>query len=343
MAAPHHTTASIAEHVSGELVGPGDVTLTGVEALDRASADQLSFIVSKSYGKKWAESKAGAAIVSRKVELESDGRPLVRVDDAELAMAKALELFAPPVPAPEPGIDATAVVHPDAVVGEGVAIGPFCVVHAGATLGRGVVLHSRVEVFGDTAIGDHTVIWSGCVIRERCTVGAHAILHPSVVIGADGFGYRPAADGSGLVKVPQIGTVVIEDRVEIGAGTCIDRGKFSATTIGTGTKIDNLCQIGHNVTIGPHCVIAGMAAIAGSVTIGAGVQMGGAASIAPHKTIGDGARLSGRAGIICDIPPGESWVGMPAKEIRTKVKEEVCVAKLPEWSKTIKKLVRESK
>jgi len=335
-----HTTAGIAEHLGGRLDGPGDVTVTGVEALGRAGREDLTFIGSAAYAKRWADSDAAAAIVSAEVELTDGRRPLIRVDNADLAMARALELFAPPVPQPESGVHDSAVVHPDARLGRGVAIGPHCVVHAGASLGDGVVLHSGVEVFGETTIGDRTVVWSGCVIRERCSVGADCILHPNVVIGADGFGYRMAEDGSGLVKVPQIGTVVIEDKVELGAGTCIDRGKFSATTVGTGTKIDNLCQIAHNVTIGPHCVVAGMSAMAGSVTVGAGVQVGGMASIAPHITVGDGARLSGRAAVIHDVPPGESWAGVPAKDFKTRAKEEVCIAKLPEWSKAIKKMVR---
>jgi len=334
------TTSDIARHVAGQLTGPGDVTLTGVETLDRATDRQLTFIGTAAYAKRWPESSAAAAIVSQDIELSDGQRPLIRVDNADLAMARALELFAPPVPMPEPGIHETAVVHPAATLGRGVAVGPYCVIHAGATLGDGVALHGRVEVFGDTVIGDRTVVWTGCVIRERCTIGADCILHPNVVIGADGFGYRPAADGSGLVKVPQIGTVVIEDHVELGAGTCVDRGKFSATTIHTGTKIDNLCQVGHNVTIGPHCVVAGLVGLAGSVTIGAGVQIGGMASIADHITIGDGARIGGKSGVMHNVPPGESWAGVPAKDLKTKAKEEVCIAKLPEWSRMIKKWQR---
>ncbi|MCK4821889.1 UDP-3-O-(3-hydroxymyristoyl)glucosamine N-acyltransferase, partial [bacterium] len=174
------------------------------------------------------------------------------------------------------------------------------------------------------------------VLRERCQIGNKCIIHPNVTIGADGFGYRPADDGKSLVKIPQIGTVIVGDDVEIGAGSCIDRGKFSATSIGNGTKIDNLVQIGHNCRIGRSCVIAGMTGVSGSVTIGDGVIIGGGVGIKDHVTIGNGARIGGKSGVISDVAPGQTVIGFPAGEYKKTLRQWAALKKLPDLYKLVK-------
>ena len=333
------TTQQISLEVGGKLIGPGDVKLTGVEQLQHATAGQLTFVASEKFSSKWPASAASAALVSEGIELEPGaGRALIMVDNADLAMAQVLALFAPPVPAPPPGIDPSARIDESARIGDGASIGPFCCVGPGTTVGAGAVLHPNVVLHNDCTVGADCVIWSGCVIRERCRIGDRCILHPNVTIGADGFGYRPSPDEQGrmkLVKIPQIGHVVLGDEVELGAATCVDRGKFSATVIGTGTKVDNLCQIGHNCLIGKSCVIAGMTAIGGSVTIGDGVAIGGRVGISDHTTIGDGAKVGAGSGVGRDIEPGGEHMGYPAQPIKSMMRQWGALRKLPDLVKML--------
>ena len=333
------TTQQISLEVGGKLIGPGDLNLTGVEQLHRASAGQLTFIASEHFSQKWSASQASAALVSEGIDVEPGaGRALIVVSDADLAMAQVLAMFAPQVPAPPVGVDPTAHVKQSARIANGAAIGPGCYIGPRTTIGAGTVLHPNVAVYDDCRIGAGCVIWSGCVIRERCQVGDRSILHPNVTIGTDGFGYRPAPDGAGqmkLVRIPQIGSVVLGDEVELGAGTCVDRGKFSATVIGDGTKIDNLCQIGHNCRIGRWCVIAGMTAIAGSVTIGDAVTIGGQVGIRDHVTIGDGAKLGAGSGVGKDIPAGGEYLGYPAQPVKVMVRQWWALRKLPDLVKML--------
>ncbi len=337
-----HTTQAVAAHVEGELVGSADVVIQGVEALDRADDAHLTFIGDARHAQHWPESRAAAALVTQGLDVagQDDGRPLIYVQNADLAMARALELFAPPPVQPEPGIDKTAVVHPDAHIGEQVRIGAHCYVGPGVNIGTGSVLHPHVTLLDGSRIGEGCVLWPGLVVRERCVVGRGCICHPNVTLGADGFGYRPAADGRSLVKIPHIGTVELGDEVELGAGTCIDRGKFSATVIGDGTKIDNLVQIGHNCRIGRSVVIAGHCGIAGSVTIEDGVMVGGMAGIKDHLTIGAGAKLAGSAQVMHDVPAGETWGGSPAQPLRDAALQVALQRKLPEMARQLKRLTR---
>ena len=332
------TIEEINRLVSGLLVGSPDLIITGVEQLDKAGPSQLTFIGQKKYINAWADCCAAAAIIDENLELEpGHGRAFIRVPDTDLALATVLEIFAPEVPRCEPGVHSSAIIDPSAELSDGVAIGPGCVIGARVRIDRNAVLYANVTVLDDSSIGEGTTIWPGTVIRERCLIGNGCIIHPNVTIGADGFGYRPSSDGESLVKIPQIGTVCIGDNVEIGAGSCVDRGKFSATAIGDGTKIDNLVQIAHNCTIGRSCVIAGLVGISGSVTIGNGVMIGGNVGIADHVSIGDRAVLGAKAGIMRDVPPGKFVVGAPARETKKAMREWAALSRLPdlikEWRK----------
>ncbi len=332
------TIEEINQAVNGTLAGNPTILISGVEQISEATKNQLTFIGEKKYIKLWGQSNASAAIVNDNLDIEpGKDRALVRVPDADLALALVLQMYEPEPPKCEPGIHSTAVVDSTSEIGASAAIGAGCYIGPGVVIGANTKLYPNVTVLDDTSIGSETIIWSGTVIRERCRIGNHCIIHPNVTIGADGFGYRPSPDGRGLVKIPQIGTVEIGDGVEIGAGSCVDRGKFSATSIGDGTKIDNLVQIAHNCKLGRFCVIAGHSALGGSVTLGDGVMMGGGARVKDHVTIGAGARLGGNTGVISDVAPGKTLLGVPADDLRQTLRLWAAQKQLPDLIKQMKK------
>ncbi|MBW1968239.1 MAG: UDP-3-O-(3-hydroxymyristoyl)glucosamine N-acyltransferase [Deltaproteobacteria bacterium] len=333
-----YTTEQINQVVNGTLKGSPTIMITGVEQISEATTNQLTFIGEKKYIKLWDQSRASAAIVNNSLDIEpGENRAFVRVGDADLALASVLQLFELEAPKCEPGIHSTAVVDSTAEIGTDAAIGAGCYIGPGVVIGANTKLYPNVTVLDDSSIGSETIIWSGTVIRERCCIGNCCIIHPNVTIGADGFGYRPSSDGRGLVKIPQIGTVEIGDGVEIGAGSCVDRGKFSATSIGDGTKIDNLVQIAHNCKLGRSCVMAGQSGLAGSVTLGDGVIMGGRAAVKDHVTVGAGAKLGGGAGVISDVAPGKTLLGIPADDYRQTLRLWAAQKQLPDLIKQMKK------
>lgn len=326
-----HTARTIAELVGGELNGSPDVRITGVAGMHDAGPGDITLITARRYAKRWGESKAGAALINtglKAADHDASTRSLIIVPDAELAMIAVLGAFAPPKTMPEVGVHPTAFVHESARLGKGVRIGAHASVGRESELGDDVIIHAGVRVYSFVRIGAGTEIHSNTVIRERCSIGRHTLIHQNVSIGADGFGYRPAPDGSGLLKIPHIGTVEVGDGVEIGAGSCIDRGKFGATSIGDGTKIDNLVQIGHNCKIGKCCVLAGQCGISGSVTMGDGVMIGGGAGVKEQTTIGHGAKVAAMSGIMRDVPAGETHLGLPAEEASQGLRVIAAVRKM---------------
>lgn len=315
--------------VQGELVGNTTELIVGPEQLDRANHSHISFIGSTKYIPLWERSKASVAIVNENLTIEpGENRALIKVKNADLAMAKLLEAFNPPSPQFDYDIHPTAVVDKSAKLGDGCMIGAGCYVGKNVVLADGVILYPNVTIMDDTQIGQHTIIWSGTVIRERTEIGSYCIFHTNVSIGADGFGYRPSDDGRGLVKIPQIGNVIIGDAVEIGANSCVDRGKFSATIIGDGCKIDNLVQIGHNSIMGRSCIMAGHSGLAGSVTLGDGVIIGGSASIKDHTTLHSGATVGAGSGVVGDVEAGKTVLGYPACDSRDMLRQWVALRKL---------------
>ncbi len=331
------TIEAIRSLLEAKLIGNSSLHIRGAEHIERAKADDITFIGDRHYLKKWPQSQAGAAIISQALaqgQAPGEGRAFLVVAKADLAMAQVLEAFSPPLPALEPTIHPTALIDPSVKIGKGVRIGAYCVIGKNVTLGDGVCLYHQVCVYDDCQIGPQTVIWSGTVVRERSQIGAGCILHANVSIGSDGFGFRPSADGRGVVKIPHIGHVEIGDGVEIGANSCVDRGKFSATRIGDGTKIDNLVQIAHNVSIGRVCLIAANVGIAGSASLGDGVLVGGGASIKDHVSIGSAAVIAAGAGVIGDVGAGQRMLGSPAGEYREKLKEWVTLKRMANKEQT---------
>ena len=315
--------------LNGEIIGNTNQNIHGPEELQKATVNQISFIGDQKYVSLWKTSKASIAIVNDNLTVEpEENRALIKVKNADLAMAKILELFNPCSPEFEIEIHPTAVIHESVSIGKDCKIGANCYVGKDVVIGDGVILYPNVCIFDETNIGNHTVIWSGTVIRERCKIGSHCIFHTNVSIGADGFGYRPSEDGRGLVKIPHIGNVVIGNYVEIGANSTVDRAKFSSTIIGDGCKIDNLVQIAHNCVLGRSCIMAGSSGLAGSVTLGDGVIIGGSSSIKDHLTIHSGAVVGGGSGVMNDVAAGKTVVGYPATDSRDMFRQWVALRKL---------------
>ncbi|MEM1165474.1 MAG: UDP-3-O-(3-hydroxymyristoyl)glucosamine N-acyltransferase [Planctomycetota bacterium] len=334
------TASEVARRLGAELVGPGDVTLHRVSTLDDAGPDALTFVRDVRLVDKLGRSHAGAALVTpdvvKALNGHANGTALIVVPDADLALAQLLDEFAPSMHAPG-GVDPSSSIDTTASIGEGAVVGPHASIGPGSTLGDGAVMHAGVRIGAGVTIGAGTELRANVVIEDRCVIGRGVLMHPGVVIGADGFGYRPSPDGRGLVKIPHIGHVEIGDGVEIGANTTIDRGKLGATVIGDGTKIDNLVQIGHNCRVGRSCVICGNVGLSGSVMVGDGVTIAGGAGVADGITIGDGAVVGAMSGVMRDVPAGEQWVGLPAKIGREMMKQWAATAVLPEFIRQVRR------
>lgn len=334
------TTGALAAALGAELVGRGDLPIHSLDPMDQAGPESLTFIRSEQYARRWAGRPVAAALVTRGIEVtghDPQTRALLVVDDADLALVRLLELAAASLaePAPAPGVHPSAVVDAEATVASGACIGPGCVVQAGAVIEDGAVLVAQVYVGRSARIGAQATLHPGVRVLDRCEVGERSIIHSSTVIGADGFGYRPAPDGRGLIKVPHVGTAVIGRDVEIGACSCVDRGKLGPTTIGDGTKIDNLVQIAHNCQVGRSVIICGQSGLSGSVTIGDGAVLAGGVAVADNLNIGAGARIGPRSGVMNNVPAGETWLGAPAQSAREETQNLAVTRRL---AKTVREL-----
>ncbi|MCW4467587.1 UDP-3-O-(3-hydroxymyristoyl)glucosamine N-acyltransferase [Flavobacterium sp. MFBS3-15] len=320
----------ISDLVGGEVVGSTPDSISWPQQIEMAEPGNITFIGNAKYEKLWAASKASAAIVNDNISIEpGDGRAFIKVKNADLAMSKVLELFNPAPPRFDDAIHPTAVIHPTATIGEGTKVGANCYIGPNVKIAENVTIYPNATILDDCTVGKNTIIWSGVVVRERCHIGAHCILHPNAAIGADGFGFTPCAE-RGLAKIPQIGNVILGNGVEIGANSCVDRGKFSSTILGDGCKIDNLVQIGHNSILGKFCIMAGNSGLAGSVTLGDGVIIGGSASIKDHSTLGSGVIIGAGSGVTGDVPAGKTMLGYPAVEARTALKQWAVLKRLAE-------------
>jgi len=318
--------------LKGTIVGNISEKITAPEQLEMASSTEISFIGNKKFEKYWETSKACVAVVNEDIGIEpGENRAFIKVKNADLAMSQVLELFAPAPPQFAVEIHPTAVVDSTAVIGKGTKIGAGSYIGPNVKIGDNSTIYANVTILDESTVGSNTTIWSGTVVRERCHIGNHCVLHPNCTIGADGFGFRPCPE-RGLVKIPQIGNVILHDWVEIGANSCVDRGKFSSTIVGFGCKIDNLVQIGHNSRLGKFCIMAGNSGLAGSVTLGNGVIIGGSASIKDHTTLGDGVIIGAGSGVAADVEAGKTMLGYPAIEARDALKQ---------WA-ILKRLVKES-
>lgn len=321
------TIQEINSLLNGELIGDSAHKIYAPEQIEKAEKGQITFIGNRKFARLWENSNGSAAIVDEKIELlPGEGKAFIKVKNADFAMATLLEAFEPNSPDFEVDIHPTAVIDKTVQLGNGCKIGANSYIGKNVVLGDNVTVYPNVSIFDDSTIGNHTVIWSGTVIRERSEIGNSCIFHANVSIGADGFGYRPSEQG--LTKIIHIGNVVIGNHVEIGANSCVDRGKFSSTILGDGCKIDNLVQIGHNSVLGKFCIMAGNSGLAGSVTLGDGVIIGGSASIKDHTTIHSGAIVGAGSGVIADVSAGKTVLGYPACDAKEKMKQWIAIRKL---------------
>lgn len=335
--------------VGGDIIGGPDgydieVEITGAGSIEGAEEGQVTFAVDARHLQAALKGRAACVITSPAALASLPSGPshvpgsklLILVKNPRLAFARALEVFAPECEPPA-GIHPTSVIGEGVTIGAGVSIGPFVVVEQGARIGDRVVLYPGVYIGHETEIGDGTRIYANAVIRERVRIGRNVLIHSGAVIGGDGFGF--VQDDEGVHhKIPQIGTVIIEDEVEIGANACVDRAMMDATIVKRGTKIDNLVQIAHNCQIGRNVIIAGQAGIAGSAVIEDGAVLGGQVGVVDHVRIGRGALIGGMSGVTGSIPPGRFYSGNPARPHEEDLSIEVARRKLPELVKTVKDL-----
>ena len=333
------TLTEIAALIQGDVVGDGRTLVTGIGGLKDAQPGDLAFLANPKYRPLLERTAAAAVITSRDITRSS--KPIVRTDHPSLAFARIAEIFFPPAHRHPQGIHATAVVSPRATLGRGVALGPHVVVEDEAAIGDGAVLYAGVYVGARARIGEQTLIYPNVVLREDVTIGRRVIIHGGTVIGADGFGFG-TVDGVHH-KIPQRGTVVIEDDVEIGANCTVDRARFDVTRVGRGTKIDNLVHIAHNVTVGEHSLLVAQVGISGSTTLGHHVTLGGQVGVVGHVTIGDHAVVGAQGGVTKSMPPGSHWWGTPARDLAQWKKIYGYVQVLPKLYARVDALARQGK
>ena len=325
----------IARFVGGEIVGDADVVITGVSGIKEARPGEITFIADSRYADMLTTTQASAVIVSP--ELGRNGqKPLVKCGDPYLAFINLVSLWAADeIPHPT-GIHPTAVIGENVRLGENVAIHAYVVIEDGAVIGDNAIIYPHTYVGRDSRIGSETIIYHDVTIREKVSIGNRVIVHSGVRVGSDGFGFTPAEGAHN--KVPQIGVVVIEDDVELGANVTIDRATFGMTRIGKGTKIDNLVQIGHNVTIGEHCIIVAQVGVAGSTEIGDRVTLAGQAGVAGHIKIGDNCVVGAQGGVTKSLPPNSRVSGTPARLHEKEQRAQASVRRLPLLRERVREL-----
>ncbi len=330
----------IAAGLGGEIVGNKDVTVSTFAKIEEGHAGALSFMANPKYEHYVYTTDSSIVIVNRSWEpKEAVKATLIKVDDAYGCFAKLLEMYAAYKPQKK-GVHPTAVVAESAKVGEGCYIGAYVVIDEGAEVGDGVKLYPHVYIGDGANVGAGSTLYSGVKVYEGCKIGQRCILHSGAVIGSDGFGFAPNAQGE-YDKIPQIGIVVLEDDVEIGANTTIDRATMGATVISKGTKIDNLVQIGHNVVVGSHTVMAGQSAIAGSAKVGSRCMIGGQAGIVGHITVGDGTVVGSRSGVTSSLEAGSQAMGFYAIDAAKFRRVNAVYRNLPELQRTVRELKKE--
>ena len=317
----------LAQVCGAKLEGDGERDITDVARIETAKRDQVCFIADKKYLPLLEKSQAGAVILPPGMAVPQGTQKLLTAEP-DIAFSKAVTALRGEPLRPAPGIHENVVMGQAFNMGERSSVGAFCVIGTDVTLGKNVIVYPQCYIGDGVTIGDDTILYPHVTILERCSVGKRCTLHPGVVIGGDGFGFHFIAGR--FVKAPQRGTVKIEDDVEIGANTTIDRARFDVTTVKQGSKIDNLCMIAHNVQVGSNCVIAGQSGLSGSVVLKDYVQLGGNVGIADHITIGMGARIAARAGVMRDVDPGMKMAGIPAEDGKNFMRAQGALRRLPE-------------
>lgn len=337
MSGESHTAAAVAAQVGGRLIGDPDVAVRGVAPLDRAAAYELSFFSDQRYAGWFAESHAGVVLVSPAFE-HAPGLPSTRivVEKPIDALVGLLSRFHRTEPRAV-GVHATAVVSATATIGADVTIDPYAVIGEGVTIGPRSWIGAGAKVGAGSVLGSDVRLHANAVVYPFTELGDRVMLHAGAQVGREGFGFVPRP--TGVVRIPHVGRCVLEQDVEVGANSCVDRGSIDDTIIGAGTKIDNLVQIGHNVRIGRFCFFASQVGIAGSSRIGDGVQMGGQSGMANHFSIGAGASIGARAGVISDVPEKETWSGFPARPHKEQMRSQAALVRLARLLRPLERLL----
>ncbi len=330
--------SKLAQHLGARLVGDGRILIRGVAPIESAGPDQLTFLANLAYAPRLKNCAAGAVLVAESFDGEVPMAAL-RTENPRLAFGRAISFFHPRR-RPAPGIHATASVAPTARVAASAHVGAHAVVGEHSVIGEGTVLHPHCVIYDDVVIGEQCTLHSHVSIREGTRMGNRVEIHNGTVIGADGFGFEPDANGR-LHKIPQAGIVRIEDDVEIQANSCVDRASLGETVVKRGAKLDNFVQVGHSCTVGEDNILCSQVGMAGSSHLGRHVTLGGQVGLAGHLRIGDGVQVAAQAGIPGDLAPGTAWGGSPAHEINLWKRQYVAMARLPEALRTLKALVRQ--
>ncbi len=323
----------LAKEIGGTVQGDGALLVTGVAPLEAAGEGDLTFVTNPRYAKLASATRAAALLCDRVIP--GVAKPFLLVPNPYAALALLIALFHPAKP-PSRGIQSGSFVDPKAKVHPMATIFSGATVSAGAEVGPRSVLYPGVYIGEKTVVGEDCLFYPNVTVRENCLVGNRVILQPGVVVGSDGFGFAP--DGGKYVKIPQVGNVVIEDDVELGANVCVDRAVLGTTRIGKGSKLDNLIQVGHNVVIGSHTVMAALTGVSGSTQVGSHVVMGGQVGIAGHLKIGDRVTLATRTGVMEDILEKGVYWGSPSSEMAVEMKNVAAYRQLPELIKRIRGL-----
>ncbi len=331
------TLKEIAEALQGELHGPEDIEISGPGKIEEAHPGQITFLANPKYKQYLSTTHASAIVVDK--ELSEVQIPYILVPNAYLAFMQILKLFTPKQHDYFEGISQQAFVHPTAQVDSTARIAPLAYIGPNVKIGAGTIVYPGVVLLKNVVVGNDCVLYPNVSIREDCLIGNRVILHNGVVVGSDGFGFAP--NGGVYYKIPQIGNVVIEDDVEIGANSTIDRATTGSTIVHKGCKFDNLVQIAHNVKIGENTVIAAQTGIAGSTEVGKNVTIGGQVGITGHIKINDRAMIAAKTGISKNVPEGAVFFGIPGRPILKQKRIEATIRHLPEMMQRIRELEKE--
>jgi UDP-3-O-[3-hydroxymyristoyl] glucosamine N-acyltransferase len=326
--------SDIATRLACELRGDGSIEIRRLAPIDDAGPGDLTFVANPRYRAHLKTTRASAVIVASGEE--DVALPTLRAGDPYAAFAQAIDLFYTPPPQMS-GIHASAVIHPTARLGDDVHVGPYCVVGENVTVGNGAHIDAHVVIYPEVRIGNQFHAFANVVIRERVVIGDRVILQSGCVIGGDGFGYVLGADGS-VRKITQGGTVILEDDVEVGANSTIDRAAIGATVLRRGAKLDNLVMVAHGCTVGEGSALAAQTGLSGSTRVGRFVRMGGQVGAAGHLTIGDGAQIAAQSGIANDVPAGTTVGGYPAVEIHQWRRQIGALGRLPDLLRRVRRI-----
>ncbi len=333
----------IAAFLNGEIVGDGSVTVTNVSKIEEGKPGTLAFLANHKYENYIYSTKASIVLVNKSfIPKKEISATLIKVEDAYEAFASLLQLYAQAKMSIKKGIEQPSYISDEASIGEDIYVGAFAYIGRKAQVGNNVKIYPQVHIGENVKIGDDCIIYAGVKIYDDCVIGDRCIIHSGAVIGADGFGFAPEKDGS-YKKIPQIGNVVLEDDVEIGANTTVDSGTMGSTTIRKGVKLDNLIQIAHNVEIGRNTVMASQTGVSGSTKVGENCMFGGQVGLGGHLKVGDRVMLAAQSGVAQNIKSDQTLFGSPAFDMKTALRAYMLIRELPEMRKDILKLKKEIK